>query len=102
MTKVEMLDKMVDWMDYVNNHWGQDFGYICIQMDHPEWFDEKTDEPLEEYYNYIFFELDWEPYIREEAEERFDNGYRLVPTGTDCVAGLFIDWSAEWTLKRVA
>ena len=102
MTKEEMLDKMVEWMDHVNDHWGQDYGYVYIQMDHPEWFDEETDEPLEEYYHHIFYELDWEPYIREEAEARFDEGERLVETGETCVAGLFVDWCANWTLKYVA
>lgn len=102
MTKLEMLDAMVEWMDYVNNHWGQDYGYSFIQLEHPDWFDEETGEVLEEYEHLVYSELDWEPYIREEAEVRFDEGYRLVETGKDCVAGLFIDWCAHYTLKQVA
>lgn len=102
MTKLEMLDAMVEWMDYVNVHWGQDYGYSFIRCEHPDWFDEETDEPLEEYEHLVYSELDWEPYIREEAEEMWDCGYRLVETGEDCVAGLFIDWCAQYALKQVA
>lgn len=101
MNKIEMIEAMEDWMDYVNNHWGQDYGYTKIQGDHEEWFDENGDV-LEEFEHEVFYELDWEPYIREEAEAMFDEGYRLVETGEELVAGLFHDWCAGYTLKLVA
>lgn len=99
--KANAVEEMVNWMVRANC-WGADFGYHCIQGEHPEWFDEETDEPLEEYENYVYFELDWEPYIREEAEAMYDEGYRLVPTGENAVAGYFIDWVAEYKLELVA
>lgn len=102
MTKIEMIEAMADWMDYVNNHWGSDYGYTMIQYDHEKWFDEDG-EVLEEFEHEVFYELDWEPYILQEAEAMFDEGYRLVSTGKDCVAGLFVDeYAAGYTLKLVA
>lgn len=102
MNRNEMIEAMADWMDYVNNHWGQDYGYSKIQSDHEEWFDENG-EVLEEFEHEVFYELDWSPYILQEAEAMFNEGYRLVSTGKDCVAGLFVDkYAAGYTLKFIA
>lgn len=98
--RVKEIELMATWIKKVVELQKETgFDYHRVEQDHPEAFD-KNLIPNDDYLIYWADVIPEDPL--EEAKEKYENGYRLVPTENES-NGQFLDWwKTGFVLKLVA